>query len=41
MTFLKDVDGVPEIRWVDDQHALAVFSTTNAALSALNKTKVC
>lgn len=40
VAFLKGVGGSPEIRWVDDEHALAVFSTTAAARNALNQTKV-
>ncbi|XP_022661816.1 R3H and coiled-coil domain-containing protein 1-like isoform X1 [Varroa destructor] len=39
VAFLKGVGGSPEIRWVDDEHALAVFSTTAAARNALNQTK--
>ncbi|OQR79309.1 hypothetical protein BIW11_00172 [Tropilaelaps mercedesae] len=39
MIFLKGVGGNPEIRWVDDEHALAVFSTATAARNALNQTK--
>lgn len=40
MAFLAGVGGTPEIRWVDDGHALAVFSSGIAARNALNLTKV-